>query len=84
MVAVLDDLEHAGYVTRARDPRDRRRHAVNITSAARRALGRLGQRAVHADDTLFAPLTTPERELFHRLLRRVLAHHDPGVPPQRP
>jgi DNA-binding MarR family transcriptional regulator len=84
MVAVLDDLEHAGYVTRVRDARDRRRHAVSITSTGRRALGRLDRRVDHADDALFAPLTTTERELFHRLLRRVLAHHDPRVPPQLP
>ncbi|HZD69430.1 MAG TPA: MarR family transcriptional regulator [Actinomycetes bacterium] len=84
MVAVLDDLEHAGYVTRARDPSDRRRHAVSITSSGRRALGRLDQRAAHADDTLLGPLTTTERELLHRLLRRVLTHHDTRMPPQRP
>lgn len=84
MVAVLDDLEHAGYVTRVRDPRDRRRHAVSITSTGRRALRRLDHRADRADDALLDPLTTTERELLHRLLRRVLAHHDPRVPPQQP
>jgi DNA-binding MarR family transcriptional regulator len=84
MVAVLDDLEHAGYVTRVRDPRDRRRHAVSITATGRHALRRLDHRVDHADDALFAPLTTTERELLHRLLRRVLAHHDPRVPPELP
>jgi DNA-binding MarR family transcriptional regulator len=80
MVAVLDDLEHAGYVTRVRDARDRRRHAVSITSTGRHALRRLDHRVDHTDDALLGPLTTTERELFHRLLRRVLAHHDPRVP----
>src|SRR6266511_757668 len=37
MVAVLDDLEHGGHVTRVRDPRDRRRHAVSITPAGPRS-----------------------------------------------
>ena len=84
MVAVLDDLEHAGHVTRVRDPRDRRRHAVSITPTGRRALRRLHHRVDHADDVLLEPLTTTERELFHRLLRRVLAHHDARVPPEPP
>jgi DNA-binding MarR family transcriptional regulator len=84
MVAVLDDLEHGGYVTRVRDPRDRRRHAVSITSTGRRALRRLDQQVDRADDALLGPLTTTEREQFHRLLRRVLAHHDARVPPELP
>jgi MarR family transcriptional regulator, lower aerobic nicotinate degradation pathway regulator len=84
MVAVLDDLEHGGYVTRARDSRDRRRHAVSITSTGRRALRRLDHRVDHADDVLLGPLTTTEREQFHSLLRRVLAHHDSRVPPELP
>ncbi len=84
MVAVLDDLERAGHVTRVRDHRDRRRHAVSITSTGRRGLRRLDHRVDDADDALFAPLTTTERELFHRLLRRVLAHHDSRVPPELP
>ena len=84
MVAVLDDLEHGGHVTRVRDPRDRRRHAVSITPAGRRALRRLDHRVDHADDALLSPLTTTERELFHRLLRRFLAHHGSRVPPKLP
>ncbi|MBX9642255.1 MAG: MarR family transcriptional regulator [Mycobacteriaceae bacterium] len=31
MVAVIDNLEHAGYVQRTRDPQDRRRYAVALT-----------------------------------------------------
>jgi DNA-binding MarR family transcriptional regulator len=84
MVAVLDDLEHAGHITRVRDSRDRRRHAVSITSTGRRALRRLDHRVDHANDALLGPLTTTERELFHRLLRRVLAHHDSRVSPELP
>jgi MarR family transcriptional regulator, lower aerobic nicotinate degradation pathway regulator len=84
MVAVLDDLEHGGYVTRTRDSRDRRRHAVSITPTGRRALRRLDHRVDHANDALLGPLTTTERELFHRLLRRVLAHHDSRVPLEPP
>jgi DNA-binding MarR family transcriptional regulator len=56
----------------------------SVTSTGRRALRRLDGRVGRADDALFAPLTTTERELLHRLLRRVLAHHDPRVPPELP
>jgi DNA-binding MarR family transcriptional regulator len=84
LVAVLDELERAGYVSRVRDRRDRRRHAVSVTASGRRALGRLDDRVGQADDALFAPLTASEREQLHGLLRRVLGHHDARVPAQRP
>jgi MarR family transcriptional regulator, lower aerobic nicotinate degradation pathway regulator len=40
LVALLDDLEKAGFATRKRDERDRRRYAVMATLAGEKALQR--------------------------------------------
>jgi MarR family transcriptional regulator, lower aerobic nicotinate degradation pathway regulator len=76
VVALLDDLEGAGYVVRRRDPRDRRRHAVTLTPDGHRALRRLDEVAAQVEDAVLAPLSAEEREVLHRLLLRALAHHD--------
>src|SRR4051812_10461585 len=73
MVAVLNDLEAAGYVERARDERDRRRNVVALTSSGVAALARLNERADAAQDALLAPLSAPERRELERLLARVIA-----------
>jgi DNA-binding MarR family transcriptional regulator len=80
LVAVLDDLERAGWVVRRRDQRDRRRHRVTLTPAGRQALRRLDEVALQAEDAVLAPLSAEEREVLHGLLLRALAHHDPRVP----
>ncbi len=72
MVAVLNDLEAAGYVERARDERDRRRNVVALTPSGIDALARLNARADAAQDALLAPLSAPERRELQRLLTRVL------------
>ena len=71
MVAVLNDLEAAGYVERARDERDRRRNVVALTPSGIDALARLNARADAAQDALLAPLSAPERRELQRLLTRV-------------
>ena len=38
VVLLLNELEDLGYVTRRRDPSDRRRHLVDLTPAGRKAL----------------------------------------------
>src|SRR5256714_15285707 len=40
VVLLLNELEQLGYATRLRDPHDRRRHLVQLTSDGRSALGR--------------------------------------------
>lgn len=82
LVSVLDDLEDEGLVRRERDTRDRRRHAVTLTTEGRTRLAHRLAISRELDDRLLAPLNEEERAQLHRLLVRVYAHHDPGrLPP---
>ena len=75
MVAVLNDLERDGLVSRARDERDRRRNLVRLTPAGAGALKRLDARVQDAQDSLLEPLSATERRELRRLLTRVVEHH---------
>ena len=77
LVALLDSLEERGLVVRQRDPNDRRRHVVSITSAGKRQLQRLRTIAKQLEDEFFAPLDAEARAAFHQLLSQLAAHHDP-------
>ncbi|MDQ6806970.1 MAG: MarR family transcriptional regulator [Actinomycetota bacterium] len=71
IVAVVDELERAGYVERGLNRADRRVHSLQATTAGRNAL-RAGERVaqrVHAD--LLADLDSAERDQLAALLARV-------------
>ncbi|KOG85943.1 MarR family winged helix-turn-helix transcriptional regulator [Streptomyces varsoviensis] len=71
MVGFLNDLEAAGLITRAPDPKDRRKNAIAITATGRRRLIRLARLGDEANEALLAPLSVTERELLLALLTRV-------------
>ena len=78
LVGLLDELEEQGLVERKRDPNDRRRHIVRLTSdgqegppPAARAL------AKQLEDEFLAPLSDDEREALHALLLRLAEVHEP-------
>jgi MarR family transcriptional regulator, lower aerobic nicotinate degradation pathway regulator len=77
LVALLDSLEKQGLVARHRDPHDRRRHVVSITSAGKRRLQRLRTITKQLEDEFFAPLDADDRATFHNLLLQLASHHDP-------
>jgi MarR family transcriptional regulator, lower aerobic nicotinate degradation pathway regulator len=77
LVTFVDLLERNGFVLRKRDERDRRRYALEITTAGRRAIRRRDREAARMNDELFAPLGPAERAELRGLLLRTLAHHDP-------
>jgi DNA-binding MarR family transcriptional regulator len=71
VVGILNDLQGAGLVLRAPDPRDRRKNAVSLTDDGARLLARCEQAARAANDELLAPLTAAERDQFMGLLIRI-------------
>jgi DNA-binding MarR family transcriptional regulator len=71
LVGVLNDLQSAGHVVRAPDPRDRRKNAVSLTGAGTRLLERCEKAARAANDDLLAPLSAAERDQFTDLLIRI-------------
>ncbi|MFE1311203.1 MarR family winged helix-turn-helix transcriptional regulator [Streptomyces sp. NPDC058755] len=71
LVGVLNDLQSAGLVVRAPDPKDRRKNAVSLTGEGARLLTRCEKAAREANDELLAPLSTAERDQFMGLLIRI-------------
>ena len=77
LVGILDSLEQRGVIARQRDPRDRRRHLVSLTTEGRRQLRRLRTAIDRLEDQLFAPLDPGERARLHAMLLRLAEYHDP-------
>jgi DNA-binding MarR family transcriptional regulator len=78
MVALLDDLEGKGYVTRQRHPRDRRAFLVHPTDSGRAAKAAAVQILDEQQRRFLAPLTRAERGQLAALLSRL--HHRPAPP----
>jgi DNA-binding MarR family transcriptional regulator len=72
LVGFVDWLESAGFVERRREERDRRRYAVDLTPAGRRALRVRARAAERMNADLFGALTEAEREQLLKLLLRSL------------
>ncbi len=70
VVALIDILESAGYVTRARDEDDGRRRNLSLTPAGAAATARLDEIAKEAVDVVLAPLGRRERAVLDRLLSK--------------
>jgi DNA-binding MarR family transcriptional regulator len=77
VVLLLNELEELGYATRLRDPQDRRRHVVELTSAGRAALERseLAQGAI--ENEVLGALDAEERKILRQLLARALRSVEP-------
>jgi len=72
MAAVAAELEASGYLTRQRDPTDRRRNVVALTDAGGAALTRMGHAVDAAQARLLEPLAAGERDTLARLLARIV------------
>lgn len=72
MVRILDRLEDLGYVTRSRDPTDRRRQLVLLSATGQRALVK-GHRVIgQVSNGLLSRLSPAERATLHRLALQAL------------
>jgi DNA-binding MarR family transcriptional regulator len=77
LVALLDSLEDRRLITRQRDPHDRRRHVVSITTKGERELAQLRDIVTEFEDEFLAPLDAEARRTLHELLLQLACAHDP-------
>ena len=68
LVLLLNPLESDGYISRARDSDDRRRHVVSLTRSGKKQLDRAAQAQRDVEDELFASLTSRQRDQLRELL----------------
>jgi DNA-binding MarR family transcriptional regulator len=73
VVGLLNELEERGLVVRRRDPADRRRHIVELSTAGSGELGQTCDKLDRVEDDLFKALTADERALLYGLLARAVS-----------
>lgn len=74
MVRLIDDLEARGHVVRRRDPGDRRRNLLAITTTGRTALRRCDDILADVTDDVFSALSPEDQRTLHRLTLQALGH----------
>jgi DNA-binding MarR family transcriptional regulator len=72
MVRLIDRLEDAGYVTRTRNPGNRRSHVLSLTDAGRKALDEMRHAVSERDERITAALSRRERKRLDQLLGGLL------------
>jgi len=77
VVLLLNELEELGYTQRVRDPGDRRRHLVELTSGGRAALARTERAQGQIEDQVLQALDPDERRTLRQLLERALRSVEP-------
>ena len=76
MVKLIDRLQDAGYVTRVRNPANRRTYVLSLTDSGRKALEDMRQEVSLQNERITAALTPDERQRLNELLSRLLAESE--------
>jgi DNA-binding MarR family transcriptional regulator len=79
VVLLLNELEQRGYVSRLRDPSDRRRHLVGLTSVGHKALDDAELKQESIEDEVLQALDADERATLWQLLGRALRGAEPEL-----
>jgi DNA-binding MarR family transcriptional regulator len=74
VVAYVDELEDRGYVERRRNPNDRRLHALYVTAAGKKVMGKIGELARQHERLMTAGLNPEQRNTLRQLLSVVAEH----------
>ena len=72
VVGLLDELEGRRLLDRRRDPADRRRHLLELTSDGRKVQRRASEAMSSAEQEFLAPLPARERETVRKALLAVM------------
>jgi DNA-binding MarR family transcriptional regulator len=81
VVGLLNELEDRGLITRRRDPADRRRHIVELSSAGENELSLAYARLSLVEDDLLSTLSADERDTLYQLLTRAVGGSQPEWEP---
>ena len=74
VVAYVDELEDRGYVERRRNPDDRRLHALYLTAAGKKVMGKISELARQHERLMTAGLDPEQRNTLRQLLSVVAEH----------
>jgi len=77
MVRLIDRLQEAGYVTRTRNPANRRSYVLSITAEGRAARDAMREAVAARDARVTAVLTPDERQRLNELLSLLLPEPEP-------
>ena len=80
LVALLNDLEGDGLISRRRDPEDRRRHVVELSKRGTKLVDEVERAAAEVDDRFLAALDEDERAALQGMLARVAQNADVPSP----